>query len=658
MRLLPTLPRRLPALVATAVLACLLVTGAPVPAGAAPTPTAGATVRREPERVRRADDYREVFDQQELAGSGAWSWFADPRAVYHQGIHRRTYTGWIDRSGNIKISGYDHDTLVRTTAVVASRFSVDDHNNPSILVLGDGRLLVFWSGHAGKAMFMRRSARPEDVTAWEPVHELGTNLPGSQGYTYPNPVRLTAEGGRIWLFWRGGNFNPAFSTSDDDGQTWSPARQLVTVPGQRPYMKVDSNGVDTITFAFTDAHPRSLETSVYSMTYKAGGFFEADGTRIGGLADLPFTPDRADKVYDAAATGVRAWVHDVALDAEARPVITFAALPGETDHRYHYARWTGDHWLDVEMTPAGGAIIEDPVEQYYSGGVTLDHEDPSIVYLSRKVGEVNEIERWSTTDGGTTWTAQPVTSGSAANNFRPVSPRGLPPGEDLEVIWMTGSYPSYTNFATLLKRSGASRDNEAPTAVFAPLKAADRFGVELDAGGSRDSDGTVRDYAWDFGDGTTDSGRRSHHTYAATGVYPVVLKVTDDDGQDDVSMREVTVIEPVPTALRISARPNPLVPGDDVTIGGRLVRADNPNGFVPGGPIDVLRRPVGSAEWVGATTMRTPANGLIEFVDQPTRDTEYLLRFAGDSAWGPSTSPSVTVRLNWAAAVSPSSRKG
>ncbi len=38
--------------------------------------------------------------------------------------------------------------------------------------------------------------------------------------------------------------------------TWAPARTLVTVPGQRPYVKVAGNGVDTIHFAFTQGHPR------------------------------------------------------------------------------------------------------------------------------------------------------------------------------------------------------------------------------------------------------------------------------------------------------------------------------------------------------------------------------------------------------------------
>jgi PKD repeat protein len=603
-------------------------------------PAAAAPAERTPDRARveRADDYRELFDEQELTGSGAWCWFADPRAVHVAGRFRRTYTGWIDSAGNIKLAAFDHDTHVRSTAVLRAGFPVDDHNNPAILALPDGRLLVFFSGHGGRDMFVRRSVRPEDVTAWEPATVVGTNLEGRHGYTYPNPVRLAAEGGRIYLFWRGGNFNPAFSTSDDDGRTWAPARHLIDAPGHRPYVKVASNGTDTITFAFTDAHPDGFVTSMYSMSYRDGGFYKADGTRIAGLADLPLRPEQADKIFDGPANGTTSWVHDTALDAQGRPVITYATIPAIDDHRYRYARWLGDRWLDVELTKAGPAIIEDPKQQLYSGGITLDHEDPSVVYLSRRVGAVHEIERWSTTDEGTSWTAQPVTSGSAESNFRPVSPRGLPPGEDLEVIWMTGRYPTFTTFQTVLNRSGVPSGGEPPVAAFTSEVGAVRLGVTVDGTRSRDPDGSVAAYAWDFGDGATAAGPKVTHPYAAPGTYPVTLTVTDDTGHDDVFASEVTVDEQVPTKLRISATPNPVEAGTPFQIGGRLVRADT-GAYVPGQVLTVLRRRAGNTRWGRAAELRTPANGLVTFTDSQPRNTEYLIRHTGNAAWGPSESP-------------------
>ena len=70
---------------------------------------------------------------------------------------------------------------------------------------------------------------------------------------YPNPIRLSAEA-KTYLFWRGGNYNPTFSTRQDGQSTWSPARNLVMVSGERPYVKYDTRNGDTLgaTVALTE----------------------------------------------------------------------------------------------------------------------------------------------------------------------------------------------------------------------------------------------------------------------------------------------------------------------------------------------------------------------------------------------------------------------
>jgi hypothetical protein len=48
--------------------------------------------------------------EREFAGGGAWSWFGDPRAVFHAGAHQRTYIGWDATDGSIQVASYDHET--------------------------------------------------------------------------------------------------------------------------------------------------------------------------------------------------------------------------------------------------------------------------------------------------------------------------------------------------------------------------------------------------------------------------------------------------------------------------------------------------------------------------------------------------------------------
>jgi hypothetical protein len=97
-----------------------------------------------------------------------------------------------------------------------------------------------------------------------------------------------------------------------------------------------------------------------------------------------------------------------------------------------------------------GARLARATFLYYSGGLALDHDDPSIVYLSRPVQGTFEIERWVTRDAGATWTSEPITSRSSANSVRPVVPRHHVQGGP-SVVWMHGEYVDFRDYATSLR---------------------------------------------------------------------------------------------------------------------------------------------------------------------------------------------------------------
>ncbi len=470
-------------------------------------------------------------------GGGAWCWFGDPRGLHH---NNRTYIGWIDQEGDVKVASYDHTTRLRTTAVLRWSFERNDHATPSLHVRPDGRLMVFYSGHNGSKMYYRVSEEPGNVTSWHAERTVPTNTSGSLGYTYPNPVQLSAENDRLWLFWRGGNWQPNFSTSTDGGNSWSTAQTLVNQSDHRPYIKFSSNKTNRIHFAFTQGHPRNINTNIYHAYYRNGAFYRANGTRIKSLSSLPLSPTETDKIYD---TDYRSWVHDIALDPYGRPIIVFAVFPSTLDHRYYYARWTGLSWRRYQITPAGGTI-SDSREPHYSGGITLDHEDPSVVYLSREVNGMHEVETWRTSDGGPTWSRAAVTSSSSVDNVRPISPRGLQPfDDDMSVVWMRGNYNYYLTYQTDITTRLMNGGNLPPIAdaTAFPRTGQAPLSVQFDGTGSRDSDGSVVDWEWDFGDGSRGSGSTSSHTYSSPGRYFGKLTVTDEAGGKDIFVTEVVV---------------------------------------------------------------------------------------------------------------------
>ena len=391
---------------------------------------------------------------------GAWSYFGDPRAVYSRG---KVFIGWVSAGGHIRVGSVDLRTG-RRQATTLYRLFEDDHNNPSLLVRPDGRIMAFWSPHSGyglpprgipSRMYWRVSTAPGSIARFGGLHRLRTNTRGKLGYTYPNPVRI---GNQLWLFWRGADWDPTFSISRDWGRTWTRARTLVrgTVHGrrqQRPYAKYASDG-QVIDAAFTNAHPLKVPTGISYLRYRAGHFYRADGRRVGSMRDLPIAFNRADKVYDLRSGHGRAWVQDTAIDSDQRPVIVYVRRERSADV-FRYARWTGRRWTDRRIVSAGRRYAG-----MYTGGVTLDHETPSVVYVSRLVGRRNEVEVWVTPDGGASWGHRAVTSRSRLSNIRPVSPRGLVNQE--MVIWLYGSYFSWSRYHTSVLtdlRRGATEDS-------------------------------------------------------------------------------------------------------------------------------------------------------------------------------------------------------
>jgi BNR repeat-containing family member/Concanavalin A-like lectin/glucanases superfamily/PKD domain len=480
-------------------------------------------------------------------GDGAWSWFGDPRALTHAG---RTYVGWVDREGDVKVSSYHHATGERVTAVLQARLNQDDHANPSLQVRPDGRLVVYYSRHVGPAMHYRVSTLPGDIRSWEPPRTVPTNVPGIRGYTYPNPIRLAAEA-KTYLFWRGGNYNPTFSTQADGSNEWSPARNLILMPNERPYTKYASSGGDTIHVAYTNAHPAEFgDVNVYYARVRGGRIERAGGQPIGTLG-TPISPAQGDLVY---APPEPTWVHDVAANAAGRPVILLASFPSPTDHRYHYATWNGSRWRVRPITAAGGSFRGDGGSPYYSGGMTLDHENPSLVYLSRQVGPGSwHVESWRTPDGGVTWIPKSLTPGSTAKNVRPISPWGLAAtGGLMSVIWMTGPYDSYVSYQTQIATVKGS-PNAAPVADAEPSVRAGPGPLEVrfDASTSYDADGSIASRHWNFGDGTEQPGAgvAATHTYASSGRWFPRLTVTDNRGARHVFVDEIVVDAPAPPTV-------------------------------------------------------------------------------------------------------------
>ena len=111
------------------------------------------------------------------------------------------------------------------------------------------------------------------------------------------------------------------------------------------------------------------------------------------------------------------------------------------------------------------------------------------------------------------------------------------------------------------------RTNANPTASF--TMSCTFLNCSFDANASGDSDGNVTSYAWDYGDGDTDTTAvpTSSHAFDAAGTYVVTLTVTDNDDGTGSTTRNAAPVAVRPIALVGSnanqgnvSTPNTIVP--------------------------------------------------------------------------------------------------
>ena len=100
--------------------------------------------------------------------------------------------------------------------------------------------------------------------------------------------------------------------------------------------------------------------------------------------------------------------------------------------------------------------------------------------------------------------------------------------------------------ATRTKRIFVSHShNEPPEASFehSPSEPGRGETVFFDASLSRDPDGEIVAYDWDFGDGSAARGKTVEHVYETEGSFEVVLVVTDDEGSIAEKVRTIVVAQ-------------------------------------------------------------------------------------------------------------------
>lgn len=401
-----------------------------------------------------------------ITSDGAWCWFSDPRVIYSGSDKNEVITGWVTKDGSIEAASVNLKSGATNKKVLYPKLEIDDHDNPAFLALPDGNILAMYTWHGGKkdakGVIQNTTTQPGDVSSFGPPAVF---LPKTEAllkkyvretYTYANPFMLKAENNKIFCFGRWIGFKPNLVTSLDHGKTWSEPQVVITSKdldiNNRPYVKYYSDGQSKVHLIFTDGHP-AVEplNAVYYCYYEAGAFWRADGSKICNQDQLPFHPSDASVVYQPTRETGKAWIFDVAVD-KGKPVIAYTRYPTDTLHHYYYASYENGTWEHHKIIESGTWFPQTKPntkerEVNYSGGLTFDPSNPSVIYLSHQINGRFEISKAQKKKGGKDWKLTPVTRNSALDNVRPFVPRLREKGQPNAVFWMQfRKYIHYTDY--------------------------------------------------------------------------------------------------------------------------------------------------------------------------------------------------------------------
>jgi uncharacterized repeat protein (TIGR01451 family) len=417
------------------------------------------------------------------------------------------------------------------------------------------------------------------------------------------------------VYWTTGTFTITETVTDSLGRSASTAHALTVTPsttgGPTPTGTPPVAAFTVPTASPTAGSPVSFDGTGsadpdgavvdYAWTFGDGGTAAGATPRhtFGDHGSFPVTLTVTDD------DGLSRSTTQLLAVADAPPTAAFASTPASPV--------AGS---PVSFDGAGSGDLDGAVQQYaWSFGDGGAATGPTASHAYAQAGSY-DVVLTVTDDAGLTGT---VTHAVTVGNAAPVADLVLPPGAiasgpltfdgtpssdaDGTVVgyaWTfgdgatgTGPTPShvfarpgrYTIALTVTDDDGltgsASRTLDvagaSPLAAFTAPTGAAGVLTAFDGTSSSDPDGTIRTYAWDFGDGGTATGATPGHSFTEPNSYPVTLTVTDDDGLVGSVTHLVAIGTVLPTAAFVSGSAAPVV--------GSPVAFDGSGSAVPGGVI-------------------------------------------------------------------------
>jgi hypothetical protein len=220
----------------------------------------------------------------------------------------------------------------------------------------------------------------------------------------------------------------------------------------------------------------------------------------------------------------------------------------------------GDYYADVAISDAERKVLDKKQVSLRIGIPAGKLTGLKVVPQQFRIGDAVKLSLDFDNTGSTTLSGQSVFEirvkdsvvarltrgfeGLAPGKSRPFTDSWKTGGAKENVLYRVVGYVSYEATATQAEQVVIST-NAAPFAEFtvAPETLAAGLEVKFDASRSKDTDGKVAMWQWEFGDGGEAEGVTVNHIYSEPGEFPVALTVTDDGGRQATATKTLKVPE-------------------------------------------------------------------------------------------------------------------
>jgi peptidoglycan/xylan/chitin deacetylase (PgdA/CDA1 family) len=234
-----------------------------------------------------------------------------------------------------------------------------------------------------------------------------------------------------------------------------------------------------------------------------------------------------------------------------------------SDLNYHFVNWTGTAVDAGKVANPSSASTTVTMDADYTLQANFAIDRYWVIISATPGGSVSLPGQGSFSYDYGTWVnllASPDAGYRFVNWTGTGAPRVVPRLPNGDKILVDADYTLVANFSETAPICGDGRcdpgedrsscpgdcPDKPPVASFTYLPDKPLAGekVRLDASNSKDPDGRIMSYLWDYGDGTGEGTTSPvvEHTFKTPGEYKVTLMVTDNDGQTGTVTSTITVI--------------------------------------------------------------------------------------------------------------------